>query len=84
MKRPYIGEPDPPDESDPAYKEEMFETFMATTGYSIDETQKNDISDTGPWLFSFKGREASEHEEPIRCDGGESGKDPAGKLGAAK
>src|ERR1700739_4338135 len=46
--------------------------------------RKKDLSATDPWLFSFKGREACEHEEPVRCDGGESGKDPAGEPGAAK
>ena len=29
-------------------------------------------------------REACEYEEPVRCDGGESGKDAAGKIGASK
>ena len=26
----------------------------APVGYSIGEPQKNDLSDMGPWLFSFK------------------------------
>ena len=29
-------------------------------------------------------RAACEHEEPVRCDSGESDKDPFGKIGAAK
>jgi predicted RNA binding protein YcfA (HicA-like mRNA interferase family) len=34
-------------------KEVVCET--APIGYSIGEPQKNDPSDTGSWLFSFKG-----------------------------
>jgi hypothetical protein len=29
-------------------------------------------------------KEACDHEKPVRCDGGESDKDPAGTIGAAK
>ena len=56
--------------------------MIASIGYSIGEPKKNDPSDTGCWLFSF--REACDYEEPVRCGVGESGKGPDRKIGAAK
>jgi hypothetical protein len=44
---------------------------------------KNDLSLTQALGYSHS-KEACDREKPVRCNGGESGKDPAGKIGAAK
>jgi hypothetical protein len=50
--------------------QQEFRCEAAPIGYLIGEPQKDNLSDTSSWLFSFKGREARE-QEPVRCDGGE-------------
>jgi len=51
MERPYLDDPEPGDENDPAYREEMFETFKSM-GLTPDEIRTDDKfkADYADWL----------------------------------
>jgi hypothetical protein len=49
---------------------------LRLVGYSVGEPRKNDFSLTQALGYSHS-QKARDHEKPVRCDSGESGKDPA-------
>jgi hypothetical protein len=57
-------------------------SFVKLRLSDIQSVNRRKITFPTPALGYSHSKEACDHEEPVRSDGGEPGKDPAGKIGA--